>query len=151
MIPLIIALFCSYVGLVVGEAYNQASWQYYCTLSLVDFMFLYIVGASSIERIKKRWMSCLLFLAILFSLLTSVPTYIYEFYNITFIDYIATWLHDLYIVMGAVISILMILVAVMPKRILQVLNDNYWPSRLNSIYNCDRDYKYKNIKKNFQR
>jgi len=150
MIALIIALFSSCVGLVVADAYAQANWQYYITLSLVDFMFLYIVGASSIERIRKRWMSCLFFIAIMCSLAASIPTYIFEYYETSSLN-TQVVVHNLYVAMGLGISILMILVAVLPKRILRVLNDNFWPAWLDSIYNCDRDYKYKVIKTKFQR
>ena len=144
---LFIALFSFFVSLSVNEAYSSSGgWQNYSSLALVDLSFMYIFGVVDIELVKKRWVSCLLFMSVCASLIVTLIMFLYQYYTLNFIDSIAQNSIYIYTSLSLAISILILLVAVMPKGILRLIDDKFWPNSLADIYSCHISARTKTVK-----
>ena len=143
---LFIALSSLLVGWVIDNAYSVGGWENYSSLALVDLFFMYIFGAIDIELIRKRWISCLLFITVCASLLISLLLYIYQYYDLTLVQSITQDAVYLHTTLSLIVSTLILLVAVIPKRILRVFDGRFWPVCLNDVYSCNIHSREKAIK-----
>lgn len=140
------------MSITVNSAYSESGgWQNYVSLSLVDLIFMAVFGLVTMELARKRWISCLLFFSICASSILSLIVFSYQYHNIGFIDSIAGNAVSIYSSFSLAISILIIAVAVTPKRILRSLDDKLWPAGLDFIYSCDIVRRTKAVKKGASR
>ena len=147
----LLSLFSFVVSYSVNEAHSVGGWQNYSSLALVDLFFMFIFGAVDIDLKRKRWISIGLFSTFSASLILTMIVYLYQYYSLQFIDSIALNSIDMYTEFSLVVSILIILIAVLPKRIVGILDDRFWPSFLAGIYSCNISARTKAIKEGAQK
>ena len=121
-----IAVISWILSVLISDAFDFSSWRFYVTLSLLDLCVLYCVGFVNIDKIRQRWMSCLLFISILMSSVSSIIFYVYQFFDIKLIDFTAMFIVDFYSYFSVSISALLVIVSLMSKVFLNVIDRNFW-------------------------
>lgn len=134
----IIAVASLYLSHLMAGSFTVSDFGFYVTLSLLDLCFLYIVSVTTMLNLKRRWMSCVLSINIVGSLLSSVVLYLYEYMHVSAFNYLAINVVDAYFTSFSVVaSVLLILISLTPKRILHVFDNRFWPDSLSDVYSCD--------------
>jgi len=147
----LLAIFSFIVSCTVSDAYVTEGWKCYISLALVDLSFMFIFGLVDIDLKRKRWISIGLFTTVCASLVLTMTAYVYYHYDFQFIDSIALNMQDMYTSFSLSVSILIILVALLPKGILRRFDDRFWPDSLAFVYSCNISSGTKAVKEIAQR
>ena len=148
----IVAVMSYQMGQMVNNAFTIFGWKYYCCLMLADLSFMYIFGVIDIPRLKRRYISILLFFGVMASSTLMMASYIYvEYKDYHLVRAVIFEMPQYYTKLCLVLTALVFLVSIMPKRILNVLDKRYWPDCLANIYSCNVMDRTKAVKASAQR
>lgn len=137
-------------SLSAGSAYDATTWQCLVTGMLIDGIFMYWFYTSKVNYIKTRWVCSLLTLGIIATGTFSILSYSFEYYLIDEDFFLLSFFVSAYETFGFVVSLLIMVVAITPQKIIGALDGNYWPKFANGIrYSCDMD-STNNTKSNLQ-
>lgn len=119
LLPIIIVVTFIAVSYSLSSMITSRTWGNILTLGSLELVCFYVISRAGFNKNRKRFMCCIL--AIQFSLFTtmySLVTWFYTNFNIGVIDYIHNAMYSTYETASAVISVLLLLIAVWPERLL---------------------------------
>lgn len=97
------------------------TWQLLVSLALVDLLFIQAFRVSKIDHVKKRWICCLLYWAIVISVLIAPLSYTYQFTNIPAVDLAFDKAQTIFEDAGFIISVLILVIAAIPNGLMRCL------------------------------
>lgn len=127
-------------------AYDADTWQCLVSLILVDLVFMFLISKSRVNYIKTKWMCWLIFFSIVFLCVFSLVTFALQYKIIEYNSLLYTAFEVTHGPLGFIISLLMLMVAITPQRLISSWDYDFWPSSVDDIFiPCDSD-SYQDIK-----
>lgn len=142
----ILALLSWLAGYITWAAYEFSTWQCLVSLVLIDLVFMFLISKSRVNYIKSKWMCWLLFISIVFLCVFTLVTYALEYQLIEYNSLLYTLFEVTHGPLSFIISLLMLMVAITPQRLISAWDYDFWPSSIDDIFiPCDSD-SYQDIK-----
>ncbi len=115
-------------SLLVTDAYGMDSWQCLVSLAVVDFLFMLVFFYSISDNEKVRWVCALLVISLSMSGLSSIIVFLYNNHIITETSWLFVGVEVFYSIMSQIISVLILVVAMMPRGLMDRLDGLCWPN-----------------------
>jgi hypothetical protein len=126
--------------------YDADTWQCLVSLLLIDLVFMFLISKSRVNYIKTKWMCWLIFISIVFLSVFTLVTYALEYKLIGYNSLLYTVFEVTHGPLGFIISLLMLLVAMAPQKLISTWDYDFWPHSIDNIFiPCDSD-SYQDIK-----